>query len=663
MRAPGLQYLTAQTLVVCSVLFSQSQTPSPNPPSQAQTQLQAQTQTQTRTQGQPQTVLPATAQPAANIRIEVSPVAIQPSNGKLPPSVTFGVTEKDCDEKQGTDLTQGYSLAITGAGLAITSPSSTKCSIMATLTIDPGAAGRYIVFLVDNNKNHVASADIGVLDSAAGPIPPGLAPGVDVMWEVMGYKNCSDAFGRRVADSMYCIQVKIGNNGGHPLQLAGIGFSRDLKGLAQLLGTSTEEVTIANNSYASTRAVLVHAQSISARNIGYEVLQSAGLIMAASSPFIGKSGTAHHFQTFTTIANGPLLAAYNLIWPDPIVRQLNNLDDQAFRDNIVIANNAQIQTLVFVERQALTQSLQDLAVQLNLVRKQAKPKATDQATQNLDWLQERMSKSLQTTTKNSTRPIWKMPVWGQGSNPLLVKLALGKLVIVGDQIEYLQRIQVTSPATPSAASPLTANPSSLNFSSQNGVTSGSAQTITLGNTGSAPLTGVAFQISGTNAADFKETDTCGTTIAAGANCTVSVTYNPAATPTANPRTANLQVSFSPGSTPLTIPLGGAASNTVYLSASQLSLGNATVTPSAPATANLTITNFNGSSATVSIPNSPPFTASQCNGGTLNANTSCTVTITFTPTTAGPQSTSLTATFQVTGGGSTPAGINVSGNGK
>jgi hypothetical protein len=265
------------------------------------------------------------------------------------------------------------------------------------------------------------------------------------MWEVMGFKNCSDAFGRRVAQAMYCVQVKIGNNSGYPLQIAGMGFSRKLDALAAL---GSPLVTIANSSYASTRAILVHHQAISTRNVVFDVLEGSGLILAASAPFFNRQNPKKNFLALSTIVNGPLQQAYNLIFPDPIVRQLGNLDDQSFRDNVVIANNAHMQTVVFVEKQALTQSLEELQIRLSKAEAEVsgKKEQTSADKVSLDLLK-KMRVESSNTAENSKRPLIPRLRTGAGS-PLLVKLALGDLVIVGDEIKYLQRVQVVSSPSP-----------------------------------------------------------------------------------------------------------------------------------------------------------------------------------------------------------------------
>src|ERR1019366_237993 len=70
------------------------------------------------------------------------------------------------------------------------------------------------------------------------------------------------------------------------------------------------------------------------------------------------------------------------------------------------------------------------------------------------------------------------------------------------------------------------SPSSLAFGNQAvGVTS-SAQSVTLTNSGNAVLNVSRIAVSGTNASDFAQTNNCGTSVAAGANCTISVTFKP-----------------------------------------------------------------------------------------------------------------------------------------
>src|SRR5574340_386927 len=76
-------------------------------------------------------------------------------------------------------------------------------------------------------------------------------------------------------------------------------------------------------------------------------------------------------------------------------------------------------------------------------------------------------------------------------------------------------------------------PTSLTFSSQVVGTSSPSQGLTLSNSLSTTVTISSIVITGANAGDFSQTNNCGTSVAAGANCTISVTFKPTATGTRN----------------------------------------------------------------------------------------------------------------------------------
>jgi hypothetical protein len=89
----------------------------------------------------------------------------------------------------------------------------------------------------------------------------------------------------------------------------------------------------------------------------------------------------------------------------------------------------------------------------------------------------------------------------------------------------------------------------LSFSNQGiGITS-APQTVTLTNIGNAPLTISSVAVTG----DFAETNTCGASVAAGANCEISVTFTPTATGT---RTGALTISDNATGSPHVVQLLG-----------------------------------------------------------------------------------------------------------
>ncbi len=94
---------------------------------------------------------------------------------------------------------------------------------------------------------------------------------------------------------------------------------------------------------------------------------------------------------------------------------------------------------------------------------------------------------------------------------------------------------------------------SLTFTSQMVGATSAAQGITLGNTGNAPLTLSGLVISGTNSSDFAETDNCDGSLAAGASCTINLTFSPTATGT---RTGALTITDNAPGSPQTVSLNG-----------------------------------------------------------------------------------------------------------
>ncbi len=143
----------------------------------------------------------------------------------------------------------------------------------------------------------------------------------------------------------------------------------------------------------------------------------------------------------------------------------------------------------------------------------------------------------------------------------------------------------------------TLSPPSLTFASQAVGTSSSGQAITLGNSGNADLTGVAIAIGGADAASFAQTSTCGTTVATGGSCVISVVFTPASAGTAS---ATLTVSSNAGTSPQSVVLSGTAPQSPFAIAPQPGGASSTVTAGQPATYALSITPAAGYSGTLAL---------------------------------------------------------------
>jgi sugar lactone lactonase YvrE len=80
-----------------------------------------------------------------------------------------------------------------------------------------------------------------------------------------------------------------------------------------------------------------------------------------------------------------------------------------------------------------------------------------------------------------------------------------------------------------------------------------AQTVSVSNTGSFPLHIFSVSITGSNASEFNVSASCGSTVAAGGICNLTVTFSPAAL---GSRTAALIISDDANGSPQTVSLGG-----------------------------------------------------------------------------------------------------------
>jgi len=201
---------------------------------------------------------------------------------------------------------------------------------------------------------------------------------------------------------------------------------------------------------------------------------------------------------------------------------------------------------------------------------------------------------------------------------------------------------------------------SLTFGSQNVGTTSAPQTVTLSSNGTAPLHITGISASG----DFAETDNCGKGVAAGSTCTFNVTFTPTASGT---RTGTLTINDNAAGSPQTVSLTGTATSAgppiVGLSTSSLSFGSQPVgATSAPQ--NFTLTNTGGSPLTITGigitgPNPGDFAQTNDCGTSVAAGTSCTFSVTFTPTASGNRFATLNVTDNA---GGSPQHVNLAGTG-
>jgi len=216
--------------------------------------------------------------------------------------------------------------------------------------------------------------------------------------------------------------------------------------------------------------------------------------------------------------------------------------------------------------------------------------------------------------------------------------------------------RTAAPSAPNA----TLSPTSLTFSTQAVGTTSAAKTVTLKNTGTTSLTITAIAIAGTNAGDFAQTHTCGNSLAAGANCSLSLTFKPTASGT---RAAALSISDNAPGSPQKVTLSGFGT-TAKLSPTSLSFGTVAIDGTISPTKTVTLTNLGTTTLSISGiaitgTNAGDFAQTHTCGNSLAAGASCSINIRFTPTASGIRIAALSISDNSAG---SPQKVALSGTG-
>jgi len=198
----------------------------------------------------------------------------------------------------------------------------------------------------------------------------------------------------------------------------------------------------------------------------------------------------------------------------------------------------------------------------------------------------------------------------------------------------------------------TVSPASLSFGNQNLNSSSAAQTITVTNSGGNVMTVFGVLTSG----DFSQTNNCSSLPANGGTCSIRVTFTPT---TSGSRTGNLVISDNAQGNPHSVTLTGMGiAGTANLSASSLSFAALNVGTTSGAQT-LTITNSgNGPLSILSVQVNGDFSQTN-NCSTVAPTSTCTVQVSFTPTSAGQRTGNLTITSSAIG---SPQSVSLVGSG-
>lgn len=200
--------------------------------------------------------------------------------------------------------------------------------------------------------------------------------------------------------------------------------------------------------------------------------------------------------------------------------------------------------------------------------------------------------------------------------------------------------------------PVTFSPAQLNFPNQATGTTSNAYPVTMSNNLSAAIAIASIQAT----APFAETNNCGTSLASGASCTLSVTFDPTAV---QYYSSTLTISSGGSSIPQAFALTGSGVSGIVYTPKLINFPNQPLN-STSASYPITLTNNQASAMAISsIATAAPYAETNNCGTSLGAGLSCTVNVTFSPTTVKYYPGSLTITDN---GPASPQTVSLAGNG-
>ena len=217
-------------------------------------------------------------------------------------------------------------------------------------------------------------------------------------------------------------------------------------------------------------------------------------------------------------------------------------------------------------------------------------------------------------------------------------------LVINDNVPGSPQLVVLS-GTAVAPPQAQVTPASWDFGSQNVGTQSSAETFAITNTGNASLNFTqAIAIAGANAADFRQSNNCPTSLAPSLSCSISATFSPQS---AGAFSASVNIANNAVGSPQTVPLTGSG---VFLAQAQIAPPSLTFGPQVIGTVSapqsIVIKNTGSASLIFSQIASTGANAGEfietdnCIGQEIAPNLSCTVFVRFSPQTLGAKSASL-----------------------
>lgn len=372
---------------------------------------------------------------------------IAPNSGKAGSYDLLIVSNNLESCKDSKEFSNAELVAPKGSSVQTTTLSGDDCSLTGTITVLQDAnMGKVILRVVEKGSAKLlGTAEFSITDPfPPGQIPPGLRqPEVDIMWSVLPDKIVGQNFGKAVSKNYYAIEIVLGNNSAYNLQIVSVAFrlpednilegiiarNRNNKGggnnlkisndqsqnhgnknlslsavgarkeTQRTLGEPEKRTILPTASYRITRGSLEAKEFSNLRTVILGTVTALGPLLTGFLPYFHNTNRRANFSEGINILSNPLEKGLELVWRDPKPMQRERFDDQVLRDGLLVRNNTQVRTLAFFPKQLL-----------------------------------RLPKDFESDSEYAA---WK-------SNAREIRERLGEIQIIGDMIQYVNRVSLTS---------------------------------------------------------------------------------------------------------------------------------------------------------------------------------------------------------------------------
>jgi hypothetical protein len=205
----------------------------------------------------------------------------------------------------------------------------------------------------------------------------------------------------------------------------------------------------------------------------------------------------------------------------------------------------------------------------------------------------------------------------------------------------------------------TVSQSTIAFGNQATNVASAPSVVTVTNTGKIALSITGIALSSLSPQPFSQTNTCGSSVAVGASCKISLVFNPT---TVGSATATLSVNVGTGVAPQTVALSGTgvAPTFTVLPASVAfgtELTNVATAPTSVTVTNTAVVPVPVTSITLGGANAAAFAQTNDCASSVAVGATCKISVSFDPTSVGSNSATLSVNA-----GSSPLAVNLSGTG-